>query len=64
VTCSQRERRWGQFDHVRKYGRDIVDRLRKPGFEVEVVNLAQNYTPQENKTLGFWDDTIFVCSKK
>ena len=30
----ERIRRFGQFDHVRLYGRDYVDRLRAAGFEV------------------------------
>jgi ubiquinone/menaquinone biosynthesis C-methylase UbiE len=31
----ERTRRFGQFDHVRRYGRDIVQRLEAAGFVVE-----------------------------
>jgi SAM-dependent methyltransferase len=32
----ERERRFGQHDHVRRYGWDFVDRLREAGFSVAV----------------------------
>ena len=59
----ERARHFGQFDHVRLYGRDIIERLRKPGFNVETRNLMQSLDSQEAKRLGLWDDTIFVCKK-
>ncbi len=31
---AERERLFGQFDHVRRYGEDFADRLRDAGFEV------------------------------
>lgn len=31
-----RSRHFSQFDHVRLYGRDIVDRLARPGFDVTI----------------------------
>jgi hypothetical protein len=34
----ERERLFGQYDHVRIYGRDYVSRLERVGFEVEVVD--------------------------
>lgn len=64
VDPSERTRRWGQFDHVRLYGRDIVERLRKPDFQVDVVDLSKRYKTDYNKKLGFWDDLIFVCQKR
>jgi uncharacterized protein YkwD len=36
VTPEQREQAFGQFDHVRIYGRDYRDRLKKVGFTVNV----------------------------
>lgn len=38
---AERERRWGQHDHVRTYGVDFVDRLRQAGFEVEAVTIEE-----------------------
>ena len=34
---AERARRWGQSDHVRRYGLDYVDRLQSAGLEVEVI---------------------------
>ncbi len=34
IDPHERIKRFGQFDHVRLYGRDYVDRLRAAGFEV------------------------------
>lgn len=64
VAPKERERRFSQFDHVRRYGRDIVERLQKPGFKVEAVDLTQSYTPEENRRLGLRNNTIFVCCKE
>lgn len=38
---------FGQYDHVRIYGRDYFDKLRKVGFNVEEVNFAANLTKEE-----------------
>lgn len=34
----ERTRRWGQHDHVRRYGWDYVERLERAGLSVEVVD--------------------------
>jgi SAM-dependent methyltransferase len=36
---AERERLFGQHDHVRRYGLDYVDRLREAGFEVKVTDV-------------------------
>ena len=33
----EREKRFGQWDHVRQYGPDFADRIRAAGFEVDVL---------------------------
>ncbi|WP_420398889.1 class I SAM-dependent methyltransferase [Flagellimonas sp.] len=43
----ERARIFGQYDHVRIYGRDYFDKLRKIGFTVEEVDLTQDYSPEE-----------------
>jgi SAM-dependent methyltransferase len=59
----ERTRRFGQFDHIRLYGRDLVERLCAPGFDVQTVHLRQRYDTEESKRLGLWDDPLFVCQK-
>ena len=39
----EREKLFGQFDHVRLYGQDYPDRLRKFGFKVEEINIQPLY---------------------
>lgn|SRR5208337_471698 len=39
----ERERRFGQFDHVRIYGPDYPQRLAAGGFEVEVLDPSQKW---------------------
>jgi SAM-dependent methyltransferase len=36
----ERERRFGQWDHVRQYGPDFADRIRAAGFELEEIDAA------------------------
>ena len=43
----ERERRFGQYDHVRMYGEDYADRLKSAGFEVERVDLADRLESEE-----------------
>ncbi|MFV0539954.1 MAG: class I SAM-dependent methyltransferase [Aestuariibaculum sp.] len=35
---------FGQYDHVRVYGRDYFDKLRNVGFKVKAVNYTTNFT--------------------
>src|SRR5687768_6836791 len=41
TSPEEREQVYGQFDHVRVYGRDYPDRLRECGFDVEMVRYAE-----------------------
>lgn len=43
----ERIRHFGQFDHVRLYGRDYADRLAGAGFNVEEFVFADQYGPEE-----------------
>lgn len=40
---ADRERVFGQFDHVRLYGTDYADRLRESGFEVKGFDPPPGY---------------------
>ena len=39
----EREKVFGQFDHLRIYGRDYMDRLRSVGFTVSMINISAKY---------------------
>jgi len=42
----ERAKIFGQYDHVRVYGRDYFDKLRSVGFKVEEVNYSQKVSSE------------------
>jgi SAM-dependent methyltransferase len=60
---SERELRFGQFDHVRLYGYDLVDRLCEPGFHVDELRPVRSMAEQDVVRWGLWDDNIFRCQR-
>lgn len=63
----EREKAFGQDDHVRRYGIDIVDRLKEAGFRVEGRNVKDELSDDERNrfSIGTGEgDTVFVCWKK
>jgi len=42
----ERQKHFGQYDHVRVYGRDYFDRLRAVGFTVKEVNYSEQLSPE------------------
>lgn len=46
VSPEERAKHFGQYDHVRVYGKDYFDRLRKAGFKVEEVDYSTKISPE------------------
>lgn len=65
VSPGDRERSFGQFDHVRSYGRDYVERLRACGWVVQPERYADSLeprlVPRYGLTAGF-DQDIYFCA--
>ncbi len=60
----EREKRFGQYDHVRMYGRDYPQRLRKAGFEVEENQLVMKLPTETVERFRFdKNEVIYVCRK-
>lgn len=59
-----REAAYGQVDHVRMYGRDIVDRLRSCGLEVEVHGW-RDVPPEDAARMRIDENAgdVYVCRK-
>lgn len=38
-TAKDREKYYGQRDHIRKYGRDVIERFKSFGFKVELIKM-------------------------
>lgn len=60
----ERTRIFGQYDHVRVYGRDYFDKLRSIGFKVEAVDYTKMLSPEEvEKYRLAKGELIPVCEK-
>jgi len=60
----EREIHFGQFDHVRIYGRDYINRLEKVGFNVKEVNLAAELKENDiGKYAINNNEILFIASK-
>jgi SAM-dependent methyltransferase len=64
ITPSERERVFGQRDHVRIYGQDYADRLRSAGFEVHEDRYVMELSEEEVKKYALAaDEIIYFCIK-
>ena len=61
----ERTKIFGQYDHVRVYGRDYFNKLRSVGFKVEEVDYTQRITPKELDRFCLMKNEILpVCYKE
>lgn len=59
-----RAKHFGQYDHVRVYGRDYFDKLRAVGFKVDEVNYASKISPElVNRYCLVQEEILPVCFK-
>lgn len=64
IDKKQRTEIFGQYDHVRVYGRDYFDRLRNVGFQVEEVDYTLQFTTEEIKKYCLAQGEIIpICRK-
>ncbi len=60
----EKERIFGQNDHMRKYGKDYGDRLRKGGFKVTEDNYLNELSPEVRKRYALpEEEIIYFCEK-
>jgi len=60
----EREKIFGQYDHVRMYGKDYPERLRKAGFKVTEDKYINSFTSEEIELYKFDPhEIIYVCYK-
>ena len=61
---AERERIYGQNDHLRKFGVDYGDRLRKAGFEVKEDNYLNELSEDVRKRYALpAEEIIYFCKK-
>ncbi len=63
VDPAERERVFGQRDHVRIYGTDYAERLRTAGFTVRIDRFAEALTVEECKKYGIVNEELYYCTK-
>ncbi len=62
---NERERRFGQSDHVRLYGKDYPERLRTAGFNVKVDQFVTELPAEKSKRFALpMDEEVFFVSKQ
>lgn len=65
TTEVDREKVFGQKDHVRIYGKDYTDRLKKAGFEVEIYKWGEDIElDNPNNKMGLNVDELVFCCRK
>lgn len=64
TDAAERERIFGQRDHVRKYGKDYAARLRNSGIKIEENHFVKELDPALVSKFALpIDETIFICRK-
>ena len=63
ITEADRKKAFGQGDHVRQYGKDYVDRLKKVGFNAEIISWRQITNEDELKKMSIIKENIYFCKK-
>jgi SAM-dependent methyltransferase len=64
TDAAERERIFGQRDHVRKYGTDYAQRLRLSGIQIEENHFVKEIDPALATKFALpIDETIFLCRK-
>jgi SAM-dependent methyltransferase len=60
----EREKVFGQYDHVRLYGRDYPERLRKSGFEVIEEDYVKHFSEEEIERYRLdREEILYICVK-
>jgi predicted SAM-dependent methyltransferase len=63
TSPEERKRAFGEQDHVRVYGYDLLDRLEESGFRVKLES-AETITKETSEKYGLLDDeNILFCTK-
>ena len=64
TTPAERERLFGQHDHVRRYGPDYKDRLGDAGFSVTVDEFVRDMDDASIRRLGLMrSEDVYLCRK-
>ena len=62
-TRELRERHFGQHNHVRQYGMDIMERFSSAGFKAECIKSTDFFEKEVLEKSGILEDVFFVLKK-
>ena len=60
---AERERVFGLYDHLRRYGLDVKNRFEKAGFKVQLFTPADFQNIKNVSKMALRDETLFLCKK-
>lgn len=64
TSDKDRQKYYGQYDHVRLYGKDYPERLRQAGFDVTEDDFVSSFSDEEINRYKFdKNEIIYFCSK-
>ena len=64
TSKKDREKYFGQYDHLREYGLDFKDRVEKAGFDVEMVYYAENFSEEMKFKYGLQINDVIPVARK
>ena len=64
TSISEREKHFGQYDHVREYGIDYKSRIEEVGFIVEMINYTDNLSEDTINKYGLLKNDLIPIAKK
>ena len=63
TTEKEREKHFGQYDHVRWHGLDYGKRLEKSGFTVEELDFVKEFSKEEINRMRLPDEILYIAKK-
>ena len=64
TKANEREKAYGQSDHLRKYGKDYKKRLSSVGFEVDVNEYVNSLSKEKQKKYGLSENELIYIGIK
>lgn len=59
-----RQKHFGQYDHVRWYGMDYFERLQKAGFQVDINYYSKQFSDEKRRRFGLMENEILPVVSK
>ena len=60
----ERQKHFGQYDHVRWYGMDYFDRLKSVGFQTDINFYSRKFSDEDRKKYGLIENEILPVGSK